>query len=243
MSDNIADNDTEINQSRCDDFSTLGRPERIRMRHCLGCKYMGVVAAYGCCDYYLTTGNRRPCKFGQKCSVKVLRRGFVLPKNYSEWCDEWDRKIAERREREERERLERESDTSAVFTAADNAERRDLESKPKQTTKKPVFEYKIDSLRIRKAPCGAGTRGRKLSWDVDYAFSLYCAGFYITDIEDIMGIKQSTLNAYIEHHGWRDEQDRAKVFHRADIQSERKRYLAWKKRRDADLSRPAKGRK
>ena len=229
--------DGYVESERNGDFSTLGRPERIRMRHCLGCKYMGTAAAFGCCNYYLTTGIRRPCKFGQKCPVKVLRQGFALPKNYNEWCAEWDRKIAERRELEERERLERErlgreSETSPVFTAADNAKKRDKESKPKQVQKKAVFKYKIESLRIRKAPCGAGTRGRKLAWDADYAFSLYCAGFYITDIEDIMGIKQSTLNAYIEHHGWRDVQDRAKVFHRADIQSERKRYLAWKKRKE-----------
>lgn len=43
-----------------------------RIEPCQGCKYLGLVGGYGCCLYYLRTDIRRPCKFGEGCTVKDM---------------------------------------------------------------------------------------------------------------------------------------------------------------------------
>lgn len=215
------------------DFCYLSANEKVRVRHCCGCKYLTEVAAYGCCTYYLETGKRRPCKFGQKCPVKVLMRGYKLPDNYDAWCAEWDKKIAAKKAEEERKVREREEAIRALITESDErAEAARTIREASCESERERYVYNIPSLRARKAPIISNKRGPKCSWDVDYAFSLYCAGYYICDIEDIMQINGTKLRAYIENHGWRDIEDRNRNFHRADIKAERKKYLTWKKRKE-----------
>ena len=42
---------------------------------CQGClHWRGANEATCCCNYYLDTGVRRPCQFGEGCTVKTIRR-------------------------------------------------------------------------------------------------------------------------------------------------------------------------
>lgn len=44
--------------------------------NCGDCQYRGKVGGMPCCDYFLRTGNRRPCPPGEGCTVKVSRRVY-----------------------------------------------------------------------------------------------------------------------------------------------------------------------
>lgn len=231
-------------------FTQMGIPvlsnsEQIRMRHCLGCKYMVTCAYYGCCNYYLTTGKRRPCKFGQKCPVKALLPKFTLPDWYDAWCAEWDAKIEKKRANAARRQAEREAAIRALLTEAQELSKQHEEI-PRQDTSAPIAEQSCDSesfqyrlprtIKYKSAPSDC-TRRYKTVWDVDYAFSLFYSGYYICDIEDIMGLDGKQLRSYIERHKWRDVPGRATVYRRADVKAERQRYLTWKRNREVETKR------
>lgn len=76
-------------------LQTVCAKEAERCRHCRGCIYFGIAWTNGCCDYYLTTGKRRPNKFGVKdCAVKVVVDR--VPQKHLDWCDEIDRREADK---------------------------------------------------------------------------------------------------------------------------------------------------
>lgn len=233
------------------EFRRLSREENERMRHCLGCKYMGVAGTCGCCNYYLETGIRRPCSFGQKCPVKALRKGYKLPPNYESWCENLDRRFAEQAKKKAREQAEREAAIRALLTEADDRSEQEIADRKSvsDSEKRDSFKYSAPrTIRWQKAPTqeqvdiamGArktesyldtpisNKRGRRMKWDVDYAYSLYCSGYYICDIKEIIGLTGKELEAYIENHLWREFRDKNLPFRRADIPTERARYLKWK---------------
>lgn len=219
-----------------DNFQFMSEDENVRMRHCTGCKYAGTCGAYGCCNYYLITGKRRPCKFGTKCPVKELRKGFTLPDDYEEWCAKLDAEMSEK-EQAEKERLRqqknREKRIRALLTEAEkdrNDAIAEMERKRMdQQAQGDSFQYKLPrKIDFRKAPVPSKGRGRPLTWDVDYAFSLFVSGFYIVDIADILQIDFYKLQDYIKNHGWSLIEDRNKNFRRADLPFEWERYDRWK---------------
>ena len=42
--------------------------------NCDNCVWRGRVANMSCCDYFLRTGQRRPCPPGDDCTVKIGRK-------------------------------------------------------------------------------------------------------------------------------------------------------------------------
>lgn len=205
------------------------------MRHCCGCKYMGECYCFGCCNYYLVTGNRRPSKFGQKCPVKVLRNGYVLPENYEAWCAEWDAKLAEKEQKKQermQKQLEREENIRALLAEAHESRKTAFEQVSGNKRNGSVSYDEPRAIDFRKAPVISNARGRAVQWDVDYAFSLYVSGYYICDIEDIMQLDGAKLRSYISNHGWHFIENRNRNFKRADIPFERAQYAAWKKARE-----------
>ena len=80
---------------------TLCPAEKKRCRHCRGCIYFDVVAHYGCCNYFLVTGTRRPSRAGDRnCCVRKYPPGFVMPEWHKQYCkridDEEDQKQRDR---------------------------------------------------------------------------------------------------------------------------------------------------
>lgn len=55
-------------------FSALSPSEQKRAAACKGCMYLGIAGPYVCCDYIFVEGHRRPCKFGEGCTVKKAGR-------------------------------------------------------------------------------------------------------------------------------------------------------------------------
>lgn len=45
--------------------------ELIRIEPCQGCRFLGTAGPFGCCNYLIITGKRRPCKGGAMCTVKA----------------------------------------------------------------------------------------------------------------------------------------------------------------------------
>lgn len=62
--------------ARKEDFALMqnhadGSDLRHKKHPCDGCYYFGGKQAYvKCCNYYLVTGNRRPCEAGEGCIVR-----------------------------------------------------------------------------------------------------------------------------------------------------------------------------
>lgn len=42
--------------------------------NCSNCFYRGKAGSLPCCDFFLKTGQRRPCPGGEGCTVKVPRK-------------------------------------------------------------------------------------------------------------------------------------------------------------------------
>ena len=42
--------------------------------NCSNCFYYGKLAGIRCCKYFLETGERRPCKPGEGCTVKIASK-------------------------------------------------------------------------------------------------------------------------------------------------------------------------
>lgn len=165
--------------------------EAKRMRHCRGCVYMGACGDHACCNYFLTTGIRRPSKFGQPCPVKKVRPGYTPPKGWAEYVERMDREEEEeRRKAEEKERLE--------------AERK----------KHGVKEQKK-------------IRGPKPNWDRDYAFMLYCKGYYLFEIAEICGVTHEKINNASSKYGWRYQRPEVKLKRHGDLTAERQAYLDY----------------
>lgn len=71
--------------------------ERRRCRHCRGCVYFETVSNFGCCNYFLLTGKRRPSRFGlPDCSVREYRPGYVVPDYHKKFCQRVDEQEAQK---------------------------------------------------------------------------------------------------------------------------------------------------
>ena len=192
-------------------FSRYRPNEAARIRHCRGCRYLGTVAGYGCCNYYLETGNRRPSKFGTPCSVKEIIKGFVMPKSHAEYVNRIDMEEEERRKQSEfaaEMRLKRLNERNAK-----------IEAMLMQAENDPENEI------TRK-------RGRRLTWDSDYAFDLFCEGFRLFEISKVMDVPMKNLTQYASYHNWRGQCEYVKYI-RHDIKQAREYYLAYLLKKEA----------
>ena len=77
-----------------DTFINLERQwpaEARRVRYCRGCKYLGSIASWGCCNYFLDTDKRRPNPFGVKnCAVYSRLPNFYMPPSHEDFCRQCD---------------------------------------------------------------------------------------------------------------------------------------------------------
>ena len=172
---------------RSDAYRTIcafGIEEKIRMRNCRGCIYLGTAGSHGCCNYYEMAQRRRPCKFGLKdCPAKVMIPGYVIPKEHIEFCqkiDEMNRRQAEQAERMARIRLERIERLNA-----------EIERQAKE-----------DALGESEPPQKRDPRGRQASWDTHYAFQLYKEGYYMFEIAEVCGTNVEKIVACAKHNEW-----------------------------------------
>lgn len=193
-------------------YEGLPQQELERVRHCIGCKYHGICGYYGCCNYLLITGNKRPCKYGGPCSVKVLRKDYTLPDNYYDWVEEIDRIYAKKNK-------------ATVQSAPSNKLKMDIMRAILSST----FDGSCECIQARRSKHRKRC-GRQSSFDIDYAWSLYCAGYYLFEISEILSVSRKIIQEYVTRHYWMDIAPSDRVYHRHNVESERKRYQAFQKR-------------
>lgn len=192
-------------------FSRRRQGEAERIRHCRGCKYLGTVAEYGCCNYFLETGNRRPSKFGTPCSVKELIHGYVLPKSHTEYVNRIDAEEEERRKQSEfaaEMRLKRINERNAKIEAMFRQAENDPEN---EITRK---------------------RGRMITWDSEYAFDLFRGGYRLFEISKVLDVPMKNLSQYASYHNWRGQCEYIKYI-KHDIKQAREDYLAYRLKKEA----------
>lgn len=182
---------------------SCGMTEQKRVRYCRGCVYLGSAGMNACCDYYLVTGNRRPCPAGTKdCSVKKYGNGSEPSAEHIAWCKKVDAEIeARRKELEKAQRVKDLCEQNGV--------------------NRTLFAVK---------------RGRRIKWDTDYAFSLYCKGYYIHEIASILDIKVECLQSYMQKHFWRDYRPSSLHFTSHDIEKGRQEYRAYMEKKNSIIN-------
>lgn len=183
-----------------------GQEEMEKWRYCRGCKYLSSAGHWGCCDYILYTDKRRPCGIGKDCTVREYDKGYVPPQRHIEWC----KKVDERLEAERREEERRQAERRAMILAALNAP--------------PVELDYIDD--------GQKKRGRPRTWDYEYAFYLYCHGYYIAEIREILNIPERINLQEIVTNEWRDKLPPGVQFKRHNIPLERQKYMVYKSQKE-----------
>lgn len=185
--------------------------EAARIRHCRGCRYLGTVDGYGCCNYYLETNIRRPSKFGTPCAVKQLITGYVVPKSHAAYVKRIDREEEERRKQSEMAaemRLKRIEERNAK-----------IEELIRQAAEDPEDEIP------RK-------RGRMLKWDSEYAFDLFREGYRLFEIAKVMNLSVKTLSQYAAYHNWKGQCEYV-PYVRHDINQAKADYLAYVLKKEA----------
>lgn len=188
--------------------NTLLATEQRRCRYCRGCEYFDIIGHYGCCNYYLQTGNRRPCRFCLKdCSVRVFRKGFVPSDKHLAFC----RKV----------------DAEEQAEQARQAKRKDLSAKepaPPILTEKELAAYDITE-QDRK-------QGRPLSWDAKYGFLLYQQGFYLYEIAEVFDIRIDRVEYAAKAHGWFANRPVGVQRKRHDIEQAKREYQEYRARQN-----------
>lgn len=189
-------------------LKSCGQAEIEKWRWCRGCKYLSSAGCSGCCDYLLMTGKRRPCPIGKDCTVREYKKYYQPSDSHVAWCTDVDK------------RLESEQRTQ-------NELRRKIEQAVNDDT----------AVKLEYSLCKrSGIRSR--SFDEEYAFDLYCRGFYISDIREILNVsKWINLNA-IAMNEWRSQMPPGVQFQRHDIQEEKEKYLIYKAKLDAKKKAP-----
>lgn len=181
-------------------IKNTGRFEMEKWRYCRGCKYLSSAGHNGCCDYFLMTGKRRPCQIGKDCTVREYKKDYKQSDSHVAWCKEVDERLeAERIEQERRQ-------------AKEQSFMRSVRDAPKVT-----LDYALD----RK-------HGRPRSFDYDYAFYLYCRGFYISDIREILSISGRVNLNDIAMNEWRDKRPPGVQFQWHDVKAEKEKYRLYK---------------
>lgn len=173
---------------------SCGMTEQKRVRYCRGCMYLGSAGMNACCEYYLTTGKRRPCPPGTKdCSVRKYKKGCEPSEEHKAWCKKVDEELLKKQREAER-------------------------------TMRMINLYEKHGL---DRSIYATKRGRKIKWDTDYAFNLYCNGYYIHEIASILEIKIECLQSYMQKHFWRDYRPSDIHFTTHDIDKAKQEYRAY----------------
>ena len=148
--------------------------EAIRCRHCRGCIYLGACAHMGCCNYWEKMDRLRLCPPGRGCTVKIISAGYQFEPEWDELVRKYDRKEDEQKRREQRKK---------------HAAEKRRADKQKQ----------IESDQI--TPYGS-CRGKKCTWDVEYAHHLYNEGYYVWEIAEIMDLTFYQVRNYADRHEW-----------------------------------------
>lgn len=238
---------------------SIGTGEARRVRRCRGCKYLGVAGHLAYCSYYLQTGIRRPCKFGQDCPVKEVPAGVEIPESHAEFirqCDVLD-KIDELNAKKQAKREAEQTKKKLTFMRQIQNALNAYDKMQKEygvTNEPPVAKSKCgvqDEPPVTQQSCqavkGGDVRavsnqrtvqpvrpaGRSATWDRDYARMLWQSGeYYVFEIAEIVGTQTNTLWTYITRHGWRDLERGDVKPHRHIIEDERTRYFAYIRERE-----------
>lgn len=168
-------------------FEKLPHDEQIRCRWCRGCVYLGTLDSCGCCNYFIIEDRLRGTPFGEKCPVKHLAAGYVLPDGYEQEC-EW-----------EDERL-----------------RKAIERNRKKFVRNAAKD---------------GKRGRKMTWDADYAQQLYNKGYYLVEIAEVLDVSLKKVEATCNNRNWYYQavfhNVKIPARHRHNIQKAKAEYAAY----------------
>ena len=188
-------------------LNSLNTVEGWRCRYCRGCKYFGSVGAYGCCNYLLIAGSRRKNKFGVRdCGAKEMIAGYRLSEKHKKYCEGQPPESVLAIEKRERE-----------------AERRLAKQKEKKRI--PIYD---------KYQAPPGTRGRRATWDTEYAAKLYQRGFYIYEIAEIVGVKFQRVNEYSLYNKWSQKYRDRKPPTRHDLRQAKEEYEQYKAEKEKD---------
>lgn len=190
-------------------IKSFGSEEAIRMRNCRGCIYLGTVGCSGCCDYWAIADRLRPSKFGEKCPVKVMIPGYVIPQDHIEFCeriDERERKRKVQAERQARKRLE--------WIKQIEEEIKKQAEEDKDT---PPPKNRIE-------------HGRPPTWDTKYAFMLFCEGYYIFEIAEIVGTTVQKVTQCAKYNEWGKKMPPDVYRYRHDIEQAKLDYAEYQRR-------------
>ena len=199
-------------------IKSFGSEEAIRMRNCRGCIYLGTVGCSGCCDYWLIADRMRPSKFGEECPVKVMIPGYVIPQEHLDFCkriDEREKRRKEQAERQAKKRLE------WIEKIAEEIKKDELTNSMDQSN---------DEEQRNPLPRTNNPHGRPVTWDTQYAFSLYMDGYYIFEIAEILGVSISKVTSHAKYHQWAKQFPEDVCRYRHDIDQAKLDYEEYKKR-------------
>lgn len=95
-------------------------------------------------------------------------------------------------------------------------------------------DARIDAERTKasqKAP-EKKQRGKKRTWDDEYAFGLYRRGFYLFEIREVVDMPPSVDLFEVAMREWHDKLPKGVKFQSHDIELERRKYLEYKAAKD-----------
>lgn len=181
------------------------KSEGWRCRWCRGCVYLCSVGGYGCCNYFLRTQTRRGNPFGaENCKRRKLAADFQMPDDHADYCN---------------------GEPPREYILTEQMRKKLLERREKaagrMVKRAPVSN---ESESERKKRCA---HGKKASWNVAYAWGLYCKGYYIYEIAEIIGMSYKSMMEYTGRNKWKEKAPPGTVFERHyDIEKRRAEYLA-----------------
>lgn len=180
------------------------KSEGWRCRWCRGCKYFSAVGGYGCCNFFLRTHERRGNPFGvEDCKRKTLTKDFEMPNDYADYCN---------------------GKPPREYILTEQARKKLIERREKaagrMVKRAPVSN---ESESERKKRCA---HGRKATWNVDFAWKLYCEGYYIYEIAEIIGMSYKSMMEYAGRNKWHEKAPPGRILKRHDdVEKRRHEYL------------------
>lgn len=171
----------------------LTMAEMERIKHCQGCVHLGMVGGgFGCCDYIFHAGKRRPCPFGDGCTVKQIgkrKRAYTvthikngLPRERKPGSGVYERQLK--------------------WDAEKGRELYEAGVPLRQIAAEVGLNH--DSLRkYAKRKGWVRPEGHFASWDTELGRLLYESGVPAAEISKRLGISPEALRAAARRRSWK----------------------------------------